>query len=228
MITSQTIVSDIVRRRPGLAPLFEQLKIDYCCGGNRPLAEACSERGWDAQTVVTLLNVALEGPERSDERVDDLPTAELVEHIVARHHVYLRRQLPRIRELAEKVASGHADMEPRLVQIAALTNELADELLRHTQEEETTLFPAVIGADAESSASQVSTRLRETVARLMDDHEAVGRLLERIRELSDNYTPPEWACNTTRSLYHSLGELEHDVHAHVHKENNILFPRIAG
>lgn len=229
MITNTTSVSDIVRERPGLAPVFEQLNIDYCCGGNRPLADACSERGLDPGTVVSLLNASIEQRGNDDEeRVDSLPTPRLIEHIVTRHHTYLRRELPRIVELTQKVATGHADQEPRLEEIGSRVTDLASELLRHLDEEENSLFPVLLDAaeqGATGSGEGVPTDVA-LVSRLIGDHEAVGATLARIRELTDNYTPPEWACNTTRAVYHSLGELDRDVHQHVHKENNILFPRV--
>ena len=229
MITTTTTVSDIVRERPGLASLFEQLKIDYCCGGNRPLAEACSERGLDPAAVVSMLNASIEQQgDGGAERVDSLSTPKLVEHIVTKHHTYLRRELPRIVEFTQKVASGHADQEPRLEEVGSRVTELASDLLRHLDDEEQDLFPALLdAAEKQEAGGEEHVSVDATlVSRLMGDHEATGAALARIRELTDDYTAPEWACNTTRAVYHSLGELERDVHEHVHKENNVLFPRI--
>jgi len=179
MINATTIVSDIVRERPGLAPLFEQLNIDYCCGGNRPLAEACEERGLEPETVATLLNASLDQQAQPEERVDALSDAELVEHIVTTHHVYLRRELPRIVQIAEKVASGHSDKEPRLVEVAVICKTLATNLLRHADGEEGELFPAILEGNAAPD-----------VSRYVADHEAVGAQLARIRELPDGHVAP--------------------------------------
>ena len=160
-ITPTTIVSDIVRERPGLAPLFEQLNIDYCCGGNRPLDEACSERGLDPETVVALLNASIDRRDKDEERVDDYSNAELVEHIMTRHHVYLRRELPRVREIARKVASGHADKEPRLAEVAAICEELSADLLHHLDEEESELFPIILDLPAHAAALALSFPCRD-------------------------------------------------------------------
>lgn len=227
MIDTTTSVSDIVRRRPGLASLFEHLKIDYCCGGDRPLAAACTERGLDPDTVVSLLNASIAPGVGAEDRVDSLPTAELVEHIVTRHHTYLRRELPRIVDRTEKVAVGHADREPRLEEVLALVTALASELLRHLDNEEQKLFPALLDATArEDFVACLEPGDQALLSQLIEDHEATGAALARIRELTDDYTVPEWACNTTRAVYHSLGELERDIHQHVHKENNVLFSRV--
>lgn len=118
-------------------------------------------------------------------------------------------------QVAEKVASGHSDKEPRLEEVATICKTLAEELLHHADDEENELFPAILAGKTDID-----------VARYVDDHEAVGAQLARIRELTDGHAAPEWACNTTLSLYHSLAELEQDIHQHVHKENNVLFPRL--
>ena len=58
-----------------------------------------------------------------------------------------------------------------------------------------------------------------------DEHENAGDIFKRIAELSNDYTPPEEACNTFRALYSKLEEFEQDLHHHIHLENNILFPK---
>jgi regulator of cell morphogenesis and NO signaling len=57
------------------------------------------------------------------------------------------------------------------------------------------------------------------------EHEDAGDALARIRALTDDFTCPPDACNTFRAMYDALHQLEQDLHEHVHKENNILFPK---
>jgi len=57
------------------------------------------------------------------------------------------------------------------------------------------------------------------------EHEAVGDIFKEIARLTNNYTPPEDACNTFRALYAKLDEFEQDLHQHIHLENNILHPK---
>lgn len=52
-----------------------------------------------------------------------------------------------------------------------------------------------------------------------------GDVFKTIARLSNNYTPPEEACNTFRALYTALDEFEQDLHQHIHLENNILHPK---
>ncbi len=229
MITEDRHVSDIVRENPGLARVFEEAGINYCCGGNKPLSEACRERGLDSKTLVTVLN-SLSGStagspgavlDAADENPDSLSSRDLVARIVEEHHGYLRRELPRLDYLTQKVAADHGDQDPGLREIALLFGSLAADLVAHQEAEEKKVFPALVGSDGTEMGAGIGTLLES----LMEDHTAVAAALTRLRELSDGYTPAEWACNTTRAMIHGLGELEADLHRHIHKENNILFPR---
>ena len=56
------------------------------------------------------------------------------------------------------------------------------------------------------------------------EHDQAGAALAKIRDLTDGFNPPDWACNTYRAMLDALAHLERDLHQHVHKENNILFP----
>ncbi len=57
------------------------------------------------------------------------------------------------------------------------------------------------------------------------EHDQAGNELEVIRRASDDFVPPEWACNTYRAMLDALQSLEANMHQHVHKENNVLFPK---
>lgn len=223
MITTQTHVSDIVREYPGLAQIFEESGIDFCCGGQRPLAEACAEKNLDAVTMVTVLSAVAESGSGSegDVEVDHLSTQELIDHIVSEHHEYLHREMPGLRQLVYKVAVSHGEREPRLQQISDRFDALLDELLPHQKEEEDVLFPELVAADA----GQKPAPKAADIQKLIDEHSNAGALLAEISGLSDRYTPQDWMCNSTRAMYHRLSELERNLHRHIHKENNVLFPR---
>ena len=67
----------------------------------------------------------------------------------------------------------------------------------------------------------------QPVAVMEAEHDAAGRALAELRRLTGGYAVPAEGCNTYRAAMSGLAELEADMHAHVHKENNILFPRAA-
>jgi regulator of cell morphogenesis and NO signaling len=47
-----------------------------------------------------------------------------------------------------------------------------------------------------------------------------------LRERTGGFDEAGARCNTHRALLVGLAELEHDLHEHIHEENNILFPRV--
>lgn len=224
-----TTVGDIVRASPGSARTFERLGIDYCCGGKKPLDEACRARGLDGGTVLTMLTALAAEPESTVADASVMNLSALCDHIQQAHHDYLREELPRLDYMTRKVAAVHGADEPRLVEIRSIFEAFAPELGSHIVEEEQRIFPAIRELDqpAVPAATKASTRpaLQAALTQLEQEHQQAGDALARFRELTNDYQPPEWACNTYRAMYHGLAQLERNMHQHVHKENNILFPR---
>ncbi len=219
-------VGELVRAAPVRARVFEKLGIDYCCGGKKPLAEVCAAKGLDAATVMAMLAV-LDGAAAGDAPVDAdaMRLTLLCDHIETTHHGYLREELPRLDFMTRKVAAVHGADEPRLIEIRGVFERFAPEMAAHMAEEESAVFPRIRRLDAAGGSAAERKELKSAIAELEREHEAAGGALERFRELTDGYVPPEWACNTFRALYDGLARLERDMHQHVHKENNVLFPR---
>lgn len=209
-------LGELVVERPSAARLLGRLGLDYCCGGERSLAEACAERGLDAATVAVVLEhdtdpVAVESTDWMT-----APLAELCAHIVDEHHERLRWELPRLSELAERAAAAHGDTRPELHEVRAELEALRSELEEHIADEERDLFPRLAAGDPLDPG-----QLEE----LRHEHDAAGARLRRLRELTGDYSTDAALCNTHRTLLQGLHALELDVHQHVHEENNILFPR---
>lgn len=224
VISTETTVGEIVRAVPARSRLFENLGIDYCCGGKKPLAEACQAKGLDPATVVAMLAALDAGA--SDGAVgnpDALSLTALCDHIEQVHHEYLRAELPRLDFMTRKVAAVHGDHEPRLREVRDVFEAFNAAMTSHTQEEEAQIFPAI--RRLESAGGAGAAQLKAALGKLESEHDRAGAALARLAELTDNYAPPEWACNTFRALYDGLANLERETHQHVHKENNVLFPR---
>ncbi|HEY9175505.1 MAG TPA: iron-sulfur cluster repair di-iron protein [Verrucomicrobiae bacterium] len=219
-ITPQTTVGEIVRAMPARSRIFENLGIDYCCGGNKPLAEACQAKGLDPTTVVALLTALDNTPDSIQVNPDAMSLTELCDHIEQVHHEYLREELPRLDFMTRKVAAVHGDHEPRLLEVRRVFEAFQSEMVAHTKEEDEVVFPAI-----RKMESGKRKHLDSAFAKLESEHENAGAALARFKELTDNYTPPEWACNTFRVLYDGLAQLEKHTHQHVHQENNVLFPK---
>lgn len=223
-ITPETTVGELVRAKPARSRIFENLGIDYCCGGKKPLAEVCRAKGLDPATVVAML-AALDGAsETSLANPDAMGLAELCDHIERAHHDYLREELPRLDFMTRKVAAVHGDHEARLHEVRRVFESFNAAMTAHTDEEEAVVFPKIRQLDAMNGDKAASVaELKAVFAKLESEHDSAGAALERFKELTDGYTPPDWACNTFRAMYDALAKLERNMHQHVHKENNVLF-----
>lgn len=212
-------IADIVLDHPACARVFRDRRIDFCCKGNLTVDEACAARGIDPAALVVELEQAARDRALRNVDLRALSTAELVRHVVGHHHHYLRETLPFAEQLARKVARVHGERDPKLRDLADTVVELKEELEGHLDEEEETLFPAMLSAatDAGSVASELTT--------MHDDHLRVGELLARMREQAGDYRVPEGACNSHRTLLRELEAIEADTLSHVHTENHVLMPR---
>lgn len=221
MLDPRQTVASLVLDHPECAPVLQRNRIDYCCHGDVSLESACAAKGLEPRAVLEALSSAIEraGARGPDPR--ELPTSALLEHIVAKHHVYLREVLPYAEALAAKVSRVHGERDPRLLELLVTVRELSATLLPHLDVEENTLFPAMIarGPDGALLARELHATL--------DEHLAVGGLLERIRNVTRDFETPSWACTSYRTLFATLEQLEGDVLEHVHLENHVLLPRFA-
>lgn len=209
-------VGEIVARRPALSRLFEQAGIDYCCGGRKPLEEACRMKGIDAAAfLATLEDEAAQDSAAPLVNASDMSLAELSDHIERTHHATLKSELPRLGALAEKVAMVHGESDPRLRGLFETFQSFVRDLIPHMAREEEVVFPGIRAGSASTDA----------IRRLESEHDGAGAAMAKMRELTDGYRPPEWACNSYRALLDGLARIERDMHEHVHKENNVLFPR---
>jgi len=214
-ITPATSLAEIATTIPAAARVFERHRLDFCCGGARTLGDACAARHLDPVAVAAEISAAL--PLTDERRWDDEPLDALVAHIVERHHLYLRRELPRLVTMAAKVERVHADKPDRPAGLADHLREVAAAVESHLAKEEQVLFPMIVDGHGRRAGMPVRV--------MMQEHEDHGTALARTRALTADLVPPAGACATWRALYLGLAELEADLHRHIHLENNVLFPR---
>ena len=224
----ETTVGQLVTERPARARIFESFGIDYCCGGKKPLAQAIRENDLDAHTVLRILDTFDEQSGIPAERDWSAATlTELADHIEQTHHAYLKRELPRLEFLVNKIANRHGPHRPQLVELAEVFRAFKAELESHMQKEEVVLFPICRQFEAANAPREFHCgSVQNPVAVMVREHDDAGDALKRMRELTDDYSVPDDACGTYRAAFDSLRELEFDMHRHVHKENSILFPKV--
>jgi regulator of cell morphogenesis and NO signaling len=220
MLDRSQPVAQIVLDHSECAAVFQRHRIDFCCRGDMSVASAAQERGVDVDKLVDELGRAIaerSGVAQGDPR--ELSTPRLVAHIVAKHHEYLRKTLPFVRQLAAKVAHVHGDHNPKLRDLDVAVAELSDTLVPHLDDEENVLFPTLTASEAEPAKAQ------KLLGEMAAEHLEVAKLLERIRAASEEFTLPDWACNSYRTLFSEMRQVESDIFTHVHIENHVLKPR---
>ena len=222
-ITAHTLVADIAAHHPRSIEVFERHGIDFCCGGRRPLGEACREHGAAVEAVAAEIAEAAAREVPEDRVFTDAPLGALLDHIVSRYHAALREDLPRLGRMADKVAKVHGERHPELSELARVYRVLRDELLPHLGVEEERVFPALRQL-AESGTE--GAEVRAALHALEEEHDRAGAALARLRFLSHGFAVPDDACTTYRALYEGLLRFERELHEHVHLENNVLFPRV--
>lgn len=220
--TADTILGDIVTADPSRTRILDRFGIDYCCHGQRPIADACAQANIDVDEVLTALTSAEPG---ARERWADLGDAALIAHIIATHHQYLWDELPRMQTLVEKVARVHGPNHAELSQVRDVFTKLREAMEPHLREEETELFPEISKRDG-AADQPISEELRTGLKSNMAEHDDAGELLAELRRLTADYVVPPDACGSYMAMLSGLDELESDLHMHVHKENNVLYPRV--
>ncbi len=231
-LSSESTVREVVLELPQAAGVFEKLRIDYCCGGDKPLGEACATAGVEVAKLERMLAEAGQAQWQDNGALDfqKATLSELIDHILNKHHVYTKDAMARLEPLTDKVIAAHGGNHPELREIGPLFQELCAELKPHMFKEEQILFPYIV----EMESSFVQNRpapfapfgsVDNPIRMMMSEHDAAGEVLRELRKLSSNYHVPPDGCMSYQSLYQGLEAFENDLHQHIHLENNILFPR---
>ena len=226
-------VRDIVLADFRAAAVFHRYGIPFCCGGECTLAQACRDRCIDQSGIVADIQHACRTHEAPVTGFAEWETETLVAYIVSRHHAYVRLALPAIAAHAAKVAAAHGDSHPWMREVAQIADRLQVELTAHLSSEENVLFPFVVAnGDAVRSGEDLPEipldRIDQSVRVLEAEHRAATDGLARIRELTGGFAPPPGACATFRVCLQELEAFARDLQAHVHIEDEVLFPRVRG
>ena len=227
-IDKNATVGELAASVPGAVRLFEKLDIDYCCGGRRPIEEVCQEKRLGIEQVVAALETISEVQHgaSTDKDWTNASLAELSRYIVENHHSYVRREVPRINSLLDKICEVHGQRRPEFLKVRDAWSALTEELSQHMFKEERVLFPFIERLEAWQQGSAPKPfapfgSVRNPIEMMVHEHDSAGRLLAEIEGLLTDRT----GCNTCLEFFRSLGEFERDLHQHIHLENNILFPR---
>ena len=228
--TTSTI-REIAIASPETTRVFEEFKIDYCCGGRKPFADACVDAGVDPGVVAEKVAAAItaNAAKANDGTPESKSPSELIGYIIAKHHIFTAQEMARLTPLMEKVRTRHGEQHRELFELEIVFTALAESLIPHMRKEEVVLFPYIHSLEAALKQGQPLPpahfgTVQNPIRMMMADHDTDGDRLRRMRDLTNGYTLPEGACPSYGALYAGLLDLERDLHRHIHLENNILFP----
>lgn len=219
-------IGEIVAEKLSRSRVFEEYGLDYCCGGQTTLNEACKEKGLDPNVVLNSLT-------ESDSKTNDGDSkdwrtaglAELADHIEATHHAFMHKELPRLGELMTKVVNAHGERHPELTDVAGTLSALTEELTQHLAKEEEILFPLIRQMESTGNTESHCGAVGNPINMMEMEHENAGQALARLKSLTNDYKAPEDGCATYQALMSGMAEMEFDLHQHILKESSILFPR---
>ncbi len=222
-----TTVGQLVRQLPSRSRVFERLNIDYCCGGQVSLLDACLVRDLEPAEVLKELLECQQNSEGEGESIDAdaMSLTELADHVQEKHHGYLKAELPRLDQMTKKVSGVHGHRNPRLHQLREEFIKLRDNLDSHMKAEERIVFPLVRQLELEEDCQEVDMPIDGPVEQMEYEHDQAGELLVKLHAAAEDFVPPNWACNTYRAMLDGLSQLERDLHQHIQKENKVLFPK---
>jgi regulator of cell morphogenesis and NO signaling len=215
MIQSSQTLAEVALQFPSASRIFRHHRLDFCCGGQRSIADACTARGVDPVAIIA--DIETSGPAPADTDWQTRSLTDLIEHILVNYHEAHRRELPDLIDLALKVERVHSDKANVPVGLSAHLVTMQEALELHMQKEEHILFPAICRGQGRHMLAPTQ--------QMQLEHEQHGESLRQLRELAGNFVPPAEACTSWRALLLRCEQLEADIMDHVHLENHVLFPR---
>ena len=223
-------ISQIVTENLKAAEILENHGIDFCCGGDKTIVEACQDKDLQVESVEAELEKAMNETDSETTWIKNLDASELSEYIVKRHHSFIRENIPPLKKYLEKICQVHGKNHAELFEVKGEFNKATEALTDHLREEEKTIFPVVhemVQAKKENRSIQAPCFgiVSDPIRRMQEDHKQEGERFDRLAEKTDNFKVPDDGCNTFRLSYDRLRAFVSDLHKHIHLENNILFPQ---
>ncbi len=219
-------IAEIVSDDISTASVFKKYHLDFCCGGGKTISKACEKTNINIEDILYDLENVNISNSNSNLNFKDWKLDFLIDYIVNVHHTFVLENVGVINEFAQKVATVHGDHNPENIEIANLFAQLSKELISHMKKEEDILFPAIKQMINNGNSDFDFDTIESPIKMMEEEHDNAGDIIKKIQQLSNNFSTPDYACNTYKALYHKLEEFTNDLFQHIHLENNILFPKV--
>lgn len=228
-VTSNSLVSEVVRENYKTAQIFEKNNIDFCCGGNIPLDKASEQANLSVQELIALIQPVMGEQDRDSKFIENLPLDHLCNYIEETHHAYINEKAPFIQQKLEKLCQVHGQNHPELFEVKDLFEGAVGNLAAHMKKEELILFPHIRNLVRAKNTRQSDVpgigNIIGPINVMKQEHDIEGERFRKLDKITGHYTTPDDGCNTYDVTYKELNNFEKDLHRHIHLENNILFPK---
>lgn len=230
-ISKDSIIGALVAQDYRVATAFKKKGIDFCCNGNRSIAQVCNDHNLESDQLIQEIQATTAQTQATAVDYQSWPLDLLADYIEKKHHRFVTAKIEEITPYLEKINRVHGERHPELAKVEELFKASAGELSMHMKKEELMLFPRIRKMMENQQAGTMDKEqlqsLESSIATLMQEHDNEGERFRQIEALTNGYTTPEDGCNTYRVSLALLKEFEDDLHLHIHLENNILFPKSA-
>jgi len=217
-------VGEIVVNDFRTSAIFKEAGIDFCCGGQQTLQEACNEKGVNLDELKVKIESLNDQSLSSSLNYKEWELPFLIDYIVNTHHKYVIKTLPDLVFYTKKIASVHGEHHPELVDISQKIANVNTELISHMEKEEKLVFPAIKKV-IQNGSEELKKVIQTEIPQMWEEHDFAGGTMDEINRITNGYEVPDDGCNTYRVAFNLLRQFEDDLHIHVHLENNILFPK---
>jgi regulator of cell morphogenesis and NO signaling len=231
MATATQSIREIVSSQPTAAAILHRFDIDVCAQANETLSEACADLQLSVEQLLEKLTdgAAIDASGLAADPAG-FTQGRLIQHIVRTHHHDVRQELPRLAELAHTLAGKYAERALELKLIERLVEELRADLSEHIRKEEQVLFPYIAQLEeapllAFRPPQQCFNAVGQPVFMMVQEHERARLLIAELREVTDDFKPPVWACSALVALYSGLRSFADSLGEHIRLEDDLLFPR---
>ena len=231
VLRAEMTLAELASQHPNTIPWLLQNHWDFYCGGAHDLKWACQTHEWEFEAFCQSLKKALQKPVGQDElhyhRWEPHQIGELLDHLGQRYHEPHRDKFRQMTPLLNQAVEAHGESHRFLSDLKETVGALIADLQTHMGHEEQKLFPTIrsYSPDFQGERSllgrQDSLLMMETMRGV---HEKAGLLIEKVRWLTDGFTPQVKGDLILGALYPILEAFHRELRVHVHLENNILFP----
>lgn len=153
---------------------------------------------------------------------------ELVEYISETYHDYLKELIFSLEVHLGTLQKIDTIKHPTVTSIRNCVQELKIVLEQHVSREENILFPFITKLTKNNKSLNLEPEIfsGHLIKKIKMEHARISEILNKIRKLSHNYSPPANSSAALKLCYAQLFNLEQDIYKHIFVEENILFPKL--